>query len=59
MITFVLFIFAHVGPMGSGNSNALATQEFNSKQTCEAAAKVVKSMATGTVKAIEAVCVQK
>ena len=30
MIAFVLILFAHVGPMGDGNSNALATAEFTS-----------------------------
>ena len=56
MISFVLFVFAHVGPLGDGNSNAITSQEFNSKQSCEVA---VKDMARGTVKAIETVCVQK
>ncbi len=59
MISFVLFVFAHVGPLGDGNSNAITSQEFNSKQSCEVAAKAVKEMARGTVKAIETVCVQK
>ena len=59
MITFVLFVFAHVGPLSDGNSNALASHEFNSKQTCEAAAQAVKAMANGTVKTINTVCVQK
>jgi len=59
MITFVLFVFAHIGPMANDNSNALASHEFNSKQSCEAAAQAVKAMANGTVKTINTVCVQK
>ena len=56
---FVLILFAHVGSLGQGNSNALAMQEFSSQQTCQAAGVAAKSMAQGTVKKIEFVCVQK
>jgi hypothetical protein len=59
LITFVLILFAHVGPMGDGNSNALATAEFTSSKACEAAGKRAQEMAKGTVKRIEFVCVQK
>lgn len=56
---YVLILFAHVGAMGSGNSNALATQEFNSEQTCIAAGQASRKMAVGSVKEIEFVCVRK
>lgn len=59
MITYVLILFAYVGPMGSGNSNALTTQEFNSQATCEVAGKAASKLAGGTVKNIEYVCVKK
>lgn len=59
MNTFILILMMHVGPMGDGNSNALTTAEFSSKETCESAGKAAKSMASGTVKKIEFVCVKK
>lgn len=43
---YILILMMHVGPMGSGNSNALTTAEFLSKESCEIAAK----LASGTVK---------
>jgi hypothetical protein len=58
-IIYVLLVFAHVGLTGSGNSNALITQEFNSKEKCEAAAKEFSKLASGTVKSIETKCVEK
>jgi hypothetical protein len=56
---FVLILFAHVGPLGDGNSNALTTAEFIGEQACLAAGNKAKSMAAGTVKRIEFVCVPK
>lgn len=56
---FILILFAHVGIMGDGNSNALTTQEFGSQATCEQAGKQAKQMAMGTVKEISFVCVRK
>ena len=56
---FILIIFAHVGPMGNGNSNALTTAEFSSKQTCEAAGQAAKRLASGTVKIIDYACMPK
>lgn len=56
---FVLILFAHVGPMGDGNSNAITTAEFNSAATCAAAGARAKALAQGTTKVIEFVCVQK
>lgn len=57
--TYVLILFAHVGPMGNGNSNALATQEFNTPAKCQKAGQAAVAMANGTVKKIEFVCVEK
>jgi hypothetical protein len=58
-VTYVLILFAHVGPMGDGNSNTLTTQEFHSAKTCQAAGKAAKQLAQGTTKAIEWVCMPK
>ena len=49
----------HVGTMGSGNSNALTTAEFNSKQSCEAAGKAAVRLADNTVKEIRFTCAKK
>lgn len=56
---FVLILFAHVGAMGDGNSNALTVAEFTTQERCMAAGKSVAGMALGTVKSIEWVCVPK
>lgn len=56
---YVLILFAHVGLMGKGNSNALTTHEFNSETACVEAGKKAKALANGTVKEIAFVCVKK
>lgn len=56
---YVLILFAHVGLMGSGNSNALTTAEFTSEATCKAAGDAAVKMAGGTVKNITYVCAKK
>lgn len=56
---FVLILFAHVGAMGSGNSNALTVAEFTTAERCNAAGQAAKRLAQGSVKSIEWVCVQK
>lgn len=56
---FVLILFAHVGPMGDGNSNALTVTEFTTQDRCMAAGKAAAGMAMGTVKNINWVCVPK
>ncbi len=58
-MTWVLILFAHVGLMGSGNSNAITTQEFASQQMCDAAGQAARNMIKGTVKEIVFVCVKK
>ena len=50
---FVLILFAHVGPMGDGNSNALTVAEFTTQDRCMAAGKATAEMALGTVKNIK------
>jgi hypothetical protein len=58
MLTFVLILFAHVGPLGDGNSNALTSVPgFASKAACENAGVAAQMMALNTVKRIEFVCV--
>ena len=56
---FVLIIFAHVGPMGQGNSNALTVAEFTTAERCAAAGKAAKNLAQASVKQIEWVCMPK
>lgn len=57
-ITTILIIFAHVGPMGDGNSVALTSVGgFESPKACHVAGAQVKSMAKGTIKSIDFVCV--
>ena len=56
---FVLILFAHVGALGQGNSNALTVAEFTSQARCEAAGQAARRLANGSVKSIEWVCVAK
>lgn len=56
---YVLILMMHVGPMGSGNSNALTTAVFSSKETCVVAGNASVKMASGTVKDIQYVCAKK
>lgn len=58
-ITWILILFAHVGTLGTGNSNALTTAEFSSEATCKAAGDSARKMAQGTVKEINYVCTKK
>jgi len=53
---FILILFAHVGALGDGNSNALATATFSTKAACENAGQQAKRLADGTVKKIEYTC---
>ena len=60
MIKFVLIMFFHVGPMGSGDSNATSVVHgFELKSECEAAGNAAVSMTRGTVKEASFVCVQQ
>lgn len=56
---WILILFAHVGPMGDGNSNALTTAQFTSQQSCEAAGEKAKSLSRGSTKRIEYVCAKQ
>ena len=56
---FILILMMHVGPMGSGNSNALTTAEFETESACVTAGKKAEAMANGTVKEIKFVCARK
>lgn len=59
-ITWVLILFAHVGPMADGNSNALhSVPGFASAADCTQAGREAAAMARGTVKKIEFVCVRQ
>lgn len=55
---YILILFAHVGPMGQGNSNALTTAPFSTEQACRAAGEAAKDLARNTVKAIDYRCVK-
>lgn len=56
---WILILFAHVGLMGKGDSNAITTAQFQSQQTCEAAGQAAKSLTSGTVKEILYKCVKQ
>jgi len=58
-VIYILILFAHVGALGDGNSNAITTAEFNNKDTCMAAGQAATKIVRGTVKEITFVCVQK
>lgn len=56
---WTLILFAHVGALGNGNSNALTSVTgFKTQQACQAAGQQAKSMASGSVKHIGFVCVK-
>lgn len=59
MSAWILIVFAHVGALGSGNSNALTTAEFTTEARCIAAGKAAKTLANGTVKSIDFICKEK
>jgi hypothetical protein len=57
--TWILILFAHVGSLGNGNSNALTSVPgFQSEGACRAAGSASATMASGTVKIINFVCVK-
>ena len=56
---WILILFAHVGPMGQGNSNALTTAVYSSAELCAAAGKAAKQLAGSSVKKIEWVCTKQ
>jgi hypothetical protein len=59
MGTFILILFAHVGPMGDGNSNALTSvYGFKTKEACMQAGQQAKSLSSGSTKKIEFTCVK-
>lgn len=54
---WTLILFAHVGAMGTGNSNALTSVPgFATEQLCRSAGQQARGMAGGSVKSIEYVC---
>jgi hypothetical protein len=57
MTTWILIIFAYVGPMSDRDSNSLTTAVFASEVACASAGEVVKKMANGTTKVIKYACV--
>lgn len=58
-MTWTLVIMMHVGPMGSGNSNALTNVTgFKSLDGCKVAGKQAEALASSTVKEIRTVCVE-
>jgi len=60
VITYILILFAHVGPMGEGNSNAVASVPgFATQQECIDAGRAAKELARGTTKSIEFACVKQ
>lgn len=56
---WTLILFAHVGMMGSGNSNALTSVPgFSQQQLCVAAGNEAKRLSDSSVKVITYVCVR-
>lgn len=54
---FILILFAHVGAMGSGNSNALTSVSgFKNENACVIAGKKAEQMAAEPVKRITFIC---
>ena len=59
MTPYGWILFAHVGAMGDGNSNALTVAEFSTQQKCMAAGQAARKLAAGSVKSIEYACVPR
>lgn len=58
--TWVLILFAHVGPLGETDSNSLASVPgFSSQQECQQAGQAAADMAKGTTKQIRFTCVKQ
>jgi len=56
---WTLILFAHVGMMGSGNSNALTNVPgFQTQQLCIAGGNEAKRLSDSSVKVITYVCVK-
>ena len=55
---WVLIILVHVGTFKTGNSNAITSAYFASKELCEQARAEVKKLTSGSVKEMEATCVR-
>ena len=59
MATWIMIVFAHVGAMCGGNSNALTSVPgFQTLSACQAAGKHAETLASGTCKSINFVCVK-
>lgn len=60
MITWILIIFAHVGPLSDGNSVALeSVPGFSSTVECTDAGNAAQELAKKTTKIINYVCVRQ
>lgn len=60
MSLWILILFAHVGPLGDGNSNALTSVPgFKSPQECEQAGKAAAALGSATTKVIKFACVKQ
>ena len=57
MTTWLLIIFAYVGPMSDRDSNSLTTATFASEVGCANAGEAAKKLAAGTTKVIRYACV--
>lgn len=58
-MTYIMIIFAHVGMMGSGNSNSVSVANFKTKESCETARPQVESLSSGSTKIVKTICVAK
>lgn len=59
-VTWVLIVFAYVGPVSDNDSNSLTSVPgFTSVQECTAAGEAAKQLASGTTKVIRFACVKQ
>lgn len=60
MITWILIVLAHVGPMGQmGNTSLSSVPGFGSQQECQQAGAAAESLAKGTFLEVRFVCVKQ
>jgi hypothetical protein len=60
MTTWILILFAHVGPLGDGNSNAITSVPgFKTQAECTTAGEAVKALGSSTTKVIKFACVKQ
>lgn len=59
MITWILILWIHTGPMSDNDSMALTSMEFGGQAACEVAGKAAVHLSDNTYKQTKYVCVRK